>query len=229
MCRPVSILGDSILMGATLDQKGKYRVVRQNPEEIEKTAGIRIQNLCHMGYTTDKAVGKALADRICETRRKQTVLIEYGGNDCDFNWKEISDDPYGEHRCRVPLEKFRENYRKLIGYVRKKGCSPVAVSLFPVDSERYFKWFCKGGVIAENVLTWLKDIHVIYRWQEMYSAAVCQIAREESIPLIDLRAPFLAIHNMKECLCEDGIHPSEYGQRLICRTVLEQLKGIAPV
>lgn len=223
----LSILGDSVLMGITLGENNRYVVNKQLGEEIAGETGMKVSNLSRMGYTTDRALRRGAVEKLAPQEGQHLVLIEYGGNDCDFDWKAISDDPDKHHDCYVPMERFLENYKKLIDAVRNVGGIPVASTLVPIDATRYFNWFCKDGVVPKRVLEWLKEISAIYRWQEMYSVAVEKLARSERIPVLDLRTPFLAEHDIGACLSTDGIHPSTLGQRLLCRTIRDQLPAVA--
>lgn len=223
----LSILGDSILMGITLGENNRYVVNKHISEDISAATGMPVRNLSRMGYTTDRALLRGAVEKLTPQEGTHLVLIEYGGNDCDFDWKEISDDPGKLHSCHVPMERFLENYKKLIDAVRNVGGIPVAATLMPLDATRYFNWFCKDGVVPKKVLEWLKEVSAIYRWQEMYSVAIEKLARAERIPVLDLRTPFLAEHDIGAYLSADGIHPSGLGQRLLCRTIQTQLPAIA--
>ena len=220
----LTILGDSVLKGVTLGERGY--VINHSPEiRFSEATGIRVENLSRFGCTTDKSL-KSVIRFLKNHEGDRTVLIEYGGNDCDFDWKAISDDPDGFYPARVPLERFTENYEQIIDSVKASGAKPVAVSLMPINAERYFRWFCKNGVIPENVMKWLGEVNVIYRYQEMYSKAVEKVAGKTGTPLIDLRSSFLGIHRLGDYICEDGIHPTEKGQELIWATLR---KGLIPL
>lgn len=223
----LSILGDSILMGITLGENDRYVVNKGMGEEIAAGTGMPLRNLSHMGYTTDRALCRGTVEKLRPQAEGQLVILEYGGNDCDYDWKAISDEPQRLHDCHVPLERFLENYRKLINAVRAVGGVPVAANLMPLDANRYFNWFCKNGVVPKKVLEWLKEVSAIYRWQEMYSVAIEKLARSEHVPVLDLRTPFLMEHDIGANLSADGIHPSPRGQRLLCRAIQTQLPAIA--
>ena len=80
-------------------------------------------------------------------------------------------------------------------------------------------FICRDGLKKENILHWLGDVDAIYRWQQMYSEMVSQLAQGEGLRSIDLRAVFLRDkHSPEELLCMDGIHPSRLGQQLIFET-----------
>ena len=42
-----------------------------------------------------------------------------------------------------------------------------------------------------------------------------RLAREENVPLVDLRGAFLDHWHLDTLLCEDGTHPNSAGQALI--------------
>ena len=61
---------------------------------------------------------------------------------------------------------------------------------------------------------------MISQWQTRYSRMVEQVAREMSVKLIDIRRAFpREPRALEPYLCEDGIHPSRLGQKLIFDTL----------
>jgi lysophospholipase L1-like esterase len=109
---------------------------------------------------------------------------------------------------------------ELIGLVQKNGGRPVLLNLPPIDPKRYFRWISKG-LDKTNILAFLGEIETIYRWQEMYSKEVEELAVKEKIPFIDIRSGFLNKKNFSDYLCADGIHPNEKGHLLISRAIRE--------
>ena len=47
--------------------------------------------------------------------------MEFGGNDCDYNWKEISENPDGNHKPSSEIKDFIELYTELINEIKKMG------------------------------------------------------------------------------------------------------------
>jgi len=140
--------------------------------------------------------------------------MDYGGNDCDFDWKAISEDPDMEHEPNTPINKFVCIYTDIIQRIFESGIRPVITNLPPLEPQRYFNWLSKG-LNSENILRWLGDVNVIYRFQEFYSHTVEEIARSTGALLVDLRHAFLKERDIGRFICEDGIHPNTEGQRLI--------------
>ena len=111
--------------------------------------------------------------------------------------------------------------------LRESGRKVFLSSLPPINSELYLRFLCRDGLSRENIVHWLGDVEHIYRWQESYSRMVERLAREERVPLIDLRGAFLRDDRRPEALlCADGIHPSMLGQGLIFETLSDFLRGL---
>ena len=216
-CRQVTLLGDSILKGIQVDL-GSRRYHSQNEMNVgalESEFQLSVRNDAHFGATVRK--GSRLLDRILERKLPCDLLVmDFGGNDCDFRWKEIAENPDGEHQPNVPLPEFVEQYREMIRRIRSHGIRPILTNLPPLDSGRFFNWWC-GDLDREAVLRWLGDVGNIYAWQERYSRAVERLAREENVELVDVRGAFLDHGHLEQVLCADGTHPNTAGQGLITR------------
>ena len=216
-CRQVTLLGDSILKGIQVDLGSRryHSQIEMNVGALESEFQLSVRNDAHFGATVRK--GSRLLDRILERKLPCDLLVmDFGGNDCDFRWKEIAENPDGEHQPNVPLPEFVEQYREMIRRIRSHGIRPILTNLPPLDSGRFFNWWC-GDLDREAVLRWLGDVGNIYAWQERYSRAVERLAREENVPLVDVRGAFLDHGHLEQTLCADGTHPNTLGQGLITR------------
>ena len=165
--RQVTLLGDSILKGIQVDLGDRrYRTHNEiNMEALESEFQLSIHNDAHFGATVRK--GSRLLDRMLARKLPCDMMVmDFGGNDCDFRWKEIAEDPTGDHQPNVPLPEFVELYREMIRRVRSHGIRPILTNLPPLDSERFFNWWC-GDLDKEAVMRWLGDVGNIYVWQEM--------------------------------------------------------------
>ena len=215
----ITVYGDSILKGVLLED-GKYRINREWEERLSREHGLEIRNKAHFGSTIGKALGLIRRDAEKEYEAGELAVLEFGGNDCDYDWAAISADPEGSHDCKTPPAVFDGEYREAARLIRESGREPGLLTLPPIDARRYLRFICRDGLSRENILRWLGDVDAIYRWQEKYSAMVGAIAAEEGLRVIDLRGGFLRdAHRPEELLCEDGIHLSRLGQGLIFRTL----------
>ena len=211
----IIIFGDSILKGVRYED-GSYQVERSWQQAFSEKFGVAIENYSRFGNT----IGKAMQTlrRVCEKQAagREIALLELGGNDCNYNWSEISADLEGVHHCRTIPEHFTADYREAISLLRNSGREPVVLTLPPILPDRYLDHLCSRGLSRENVLKWLGNVEDISMWQHTYSWLVRQIAREEHVRLIDQRLKYPAeARDLESLIGLDGIHPSLSGQKLI--------------
>jgi lysophospholipase L1-like esterase len=211
----LTIYGDSILKGV-LYENGRYVLEQGWERRLAERFGIRLTNRSRFGSTLPKALARIEKDAETAPESEEYALLEFGGNDCDFDWKAVSDAPEGEHLCHTPPSEFADCCRRAVRVLRESGRTPILTTLPPIHAERYLGFLCRGGLSRENLVRFLGDVQRIYRWQESYSQLIERLAREEKTALLDLRRPFLQDRRPIEALlCTDGIHPSRQGQELL--------------
>ena len=213
--KSICLFGDSIGKGVVLDTtRGRYKLIKNSFANLFSTnMGISVENYSKFGCTVTKGK-KLIESNLDKIRKFEFTALEFGGNDCDFDWSAISKYPNQHHNPKTDLDKFESNYSEIIDYVVSAGSKPVLLTLPPLDAKRYFSWISRGRN-AENIRRWLGDIDHIYRWHEMYSLAIAGLAAMKRVPLLDIRSTFLKARNYFELLCDDGIHPNEKGHQLI--------------
>ena len=213
--RKIEVFGDSILKGIQVNPFNKRYHVDNNidVDMLSERYSLDIVNRSKLGCTVTK--GKKMLDKYLDAAPDcAAILMDFGGNDCDFDWKSISENPDAEHDPNTPISIFIKVYTEIVAKIMEKGIRPVITNLPPLEPQRYFDWFCKG-LNRENILRWLEGVNTIYRYQELYSKTVEEIARSTGSLLVDLRGAFLNERYLGRFLCEDGIHPNTAGQRLI--------------
>lgn len=220
----ISVFGDSILKGV-IYENNVYKVSKNRFSNIcEDILGISIENKAKFGSTVE--IGKNIIfkniDLIQQTQSKY-VVMEFGGNDCDWNWVEISENPDREHFPKSTIKEFIEIYSNLIEELKNIGKEPVLLSLPPIDSIKYFEYISKK-LNTDNILKWMNgDKQFLTNWHERYNIEVFKLAINNKIPIIDITSKFLEIKNYSELLCEDGIHPNENGHLLIANAIKEHI------
>lgn len=210
----ITIYGDSITKGVLMEG-GRYLINSTGLAALAQRFSLLIRNRSKFGCTIDKGLARMHHDLDGQTAPNGVTVLEYGGNDCDFDWAAVAADPDAEHLPNTPLDRFLELYRQAIDLVRTSGATPVVMSLPPICPGRYLDWICRGGLSRERILHWLGEENSIYRWQAMYAQAVSDLARESGTPLIDVRSAFLKNRRIDGLICADGIHPNAAGQQLI--------------
>ncbi|MBQ3229874.1 MAG: SGNH/GDSL hydrolase family protein [Clostridia bacterium] len=211
--KKIKIYGDSILKGVTYNEELKrYKLCGYRFDELSQN-GIDVENNSKMGATIDKGF-EILKATLDDCDENTVVVMEYGGNDCNFNWSDVSDDPNGSFECATPEERFTETYLEAIKYARSKGAKVAVCTLVPIDSERFMNWVSRG-LNYNNILDWLGDVNMIARWQEYYSRLSEKVAQLADCPILDLRSIFLKNRELRNMIGEDGMHPSPEGHKLI--------------
>jgi lysophospholipase L1-like esterase len=215
------VSGDSISRGIVFDEaKGKYAVLETSYVALvqRRLKGI-VQNASRFGNTIVRGLGKL--GREIEKGQPDVVLIEYGGNDCDFAWDEVAAHPEAEHEPQTDLAVFEETLTGTIASLKAENIVPVLMTLPPLNADNYLKWVSHQDEAVElNILKWLGSVTKIYWWQERYSSAILSIAEKTKTRCIDVRHAFLEYSDFLSLMCRDGIHPNESGHELIAQTVL---------
>lgn len=208
----MTVFGDSIMKGVECINNryilSKERFAPQNAD---------YHNMSKLGCTSDKGF-EILKQDLPKLESGSVALLEYGGNDSDFNWDEVSDSPDSEHLPKVTVEQFEKTLNEMVTLLEGKGVKPVLMTLPPIDSYRYFDFIAKDRDPAA-LLKWLGRKEVIYSFQEQYSIAVIRTALKRKTKLVDVRSEFLKKRNFFPYISEDGIHPSSDGHKLIASTL----------
>lgn len=224
MTQGICILGDSIAKGVVFDaQRNRYTITKENlGNQLSRALDCSVTNLSKFGSTVMDGLAhfEKQKDSLAE---RGTVLMNFGGNDSDFLWQEVSAAPDEFHNPKTPIDIFEQTYLKLIECVRKCGFTPALLNLPPVDHTRCFAWISRE-LNADNILKWLGGTsEFIYRWHEQYNVAVHKIAQAANVKLIDNRSAFLQRRDYSCFLSDDGIHPNEEGYALIAEAVKQYL------
>ncbi len=225
----ILLYGDSIMKGVVYDNtKNKYtRLSNSFANTIKSKLNATITNTATFGNTVGRALKKFYSD--ITKKKPDIVILEFGGNDCDFNWKEIANDPDAKHLPKTQLNEFIGIYHRMISDLIENNIIPVMLSIPPIDSKRYFDWISENNPIAAaNILKWLGRVDKIYEWQEMYNNAILNIATSTSTLLIDIRKEFIEKDDFSKYLCIDGIHPNEEGHKLIASRIESFLQSTCP-
>lgn len=211
----IGVFGDSILKGIQVNPVNKKYYVNNNIDltTLSEKYSIQIKNYSSFGCTVTKGSG-LLKKRLEKNIGCDAIIMDYGGNDCDYNWKAISENPAGNHSPNTPMDLFVETYHGIIELLKKKDILPILTTLPPLEPKKFFEWFCRD-LNKKNILMWLGEIKNIYFHQENYSKLIRRIASETQVPLIDIREAFLKFGNINDLLCEDGTHPNTLGQKVI--------------
>lgn len=223
----IQIYGDSIMKAVLVDENYKYhQISSQLLDQLQQETGVTATNRAHFGYTA--ARGQSVLQRDLDKGLDcQIALLEFGGNDCDHNWLEVAQSPEEEHLPNTPLPKFIDTLKEMALSLRSRGIQPMLMTLPPLDAEKYLGFIGRRGADTKAVLSWLGDVQMIYRWQEMYSGAVALLAARLDLPLLDVRSRFLSRRDYTSLIARDGIHLTQAGYELIYDSFRETLPAMS--
>lgn len=224
--------GDSIMKGVVAEYSPsskfamKYDICPDNfVEACSKILNRKIINFARFG--SNIAAGKKYLernlDKICPG---DYVVLEFGGNDSNMDWKAIAEDVNGEHQPQTTLRDFRRIYNSIIEEIDTRGGIPVLMSLPPIDAEKFFN-FVTIGINGENIKTYLGGrVQYMADWHEKYNLEVFKIAAAKRVHVIDITSAFLDHSNYSDFLCDDGMHPNEAGHGLIFGAVRDYCQAL---
>jgi len=200
-----------VLLGeSTTKARGPLRVFGQVLEEELPAHGVAatIINAGVGGESTPSA--RERFEREVIAAHPDVVTIYYGLNDAAVDiWN-------GKSEPRVTRTQFEENLRYFVRRAREAGIKPILLTPNPLawtaqERELYGKPpYDVHDVEGHNVV--LKD----------YVAAVRALAEEENVPLADVYRIFAeyAKHHSYAQILLDGVHPNDFGHRLIADELL---------
>lgn len=211
----IGLWGDSIGKGVVYDEtRGRYAILKENCVHLlSKALDCPIENHAVMGATAAQGMERMRDDFL---HAGGLAVLEFGGNDCDMPWKEISEAPEKEYRPRATIEEFMKSLEQLVDRVRGAGMDAMLVAPPPLDAEKYFSWISRG-LNADAILSFLGDVQHIARWQAQYAGAVREVAVRTGSRLMDLSGAFSGVENIGNYYCLDGIHPNARGHQALAR------------
>lgn len=219
------LYGDSITKGIIYDnEKCRYTPIKENFSSIvANNFRGTIYNAGKFGNTIIRGLSRMYNEVLKKT--PDIVLIEFGGNDCDFKWDDIAKDPNTTHNPNTNISDFQKSLITMIDELRSANIVPILMTLPPLDADKYFKWISKGNPLSEkNILQWLGTEDRIYTWQKSYSEMINKVAEKTRTTLVDVRTAFLNYGDYSKLLCKDGIHPNPEGHSLIANVFLSFMK-----
>lgn len=218
----IQIWGDSVLKGVIFDTlRNRYVLLKENAVSlISGTLNTPVVNHSRMGRTAPEGL-IALNEEPREAIENRLIVLEYGGNDCDFDWAQVAKNPGFSHVPHTSAEQFVASLEDMVLLVRDKGGLPLLCTLPPLDHVRYLKWITRDGLREERIMSFLGTPERIYRWQEYYNALILRVAAKLDCACLPIREMFLEKVRGENVLCEDGIHPNAAGHKIIAQAAID--------
>ncbi len=216
--------GDSVTRGISFF-RGRLRIQRQNypyflQERLDgEGRDIQVVNKGVWNDTSTHLLQRLKADVL--DLDPDLVLIEIGGNDCNFRWDEVAASPHDVHEPIVPLREYLENVTRLVKEIDGRGTLPVLLTLLPLDPVRYYRHLVR--FYGDKLGHWIGLCGGIEHWHGMYNRFLRRLISDLNISWIDLRNRFKRKGDLQELLSDDGVHPLPTGYRAMAECILEGL------
>ena len=226
----ITLFGDSISKGIVFEDNELKRLSENATKLVAEHFGIEIENLSFYGQTLSRLIGKGTIDKYVqniEPKDNNVAVISLGGNDSDYDWKEVAKSPKDEHLPKTEPKEFEKILTQTIQKMQQKNIQVILTNIPPVNSQRYLDTVISKVADKEKVLEFLHgDVENIYRHQELFNLIITKCAIKNNCILLDIREDFLWDTKCIDKFCIDGVHPNEQGHQEIAKSVIAQLEKL---
>ena len=224
----ISAYGDSILKGAVTgtDSGHLFDIIEDSSLVLaSKALGFDLNNQSVFGSIVSKTQRRLNRD-IEKGIFSDLAIIESGGNDCDYDWTQVSSFPDQKHLPRTTLEDFIQKISEMVDVCRKNKITPLIMTMPPLVRDRWYNHILHGQ--DENaVLKILNDNpDRLYQNHELYNISLVEYAFKNSVQIVDMRKEMLLSENYRNLMCLDGIHPNEKGYKFMSEIWIRELPEV---
>jgi lysophospholipase L1-like esterase len=148
------------------------------------------------------------------------VVVQFGIND---SWIDVDE---GKTEPRLTRAEFRRNLAIIARRLNEDGARVILMTPNPMRwrDPFYIKAFAEHPGLLD-----VQAVRGIDLLLDRYAADVRNVAKSESLPLVDVFDAFERYGDVPDqtmddiLLAGDGIHPNLAGQRLVCRLLTAQI------
>jgi len=209
----IAVWGDSILKGAVTGySESRFDILEEENSLAlaQKKLGFTLVNKSVFGNVINKAL-RTLKRDMEKGLRCDVGIVESGGNDCDYDWTPISENPASPHKPRNPLPDFLRMLDEAVKTLRAHKITPLLMTMPPLVIDNWYKTITSGQN-KQNIDRFLDgDIFRLYRTHELYSLSIEKYALGHGVQYIDMRMAMLEAKDYRSLMCKDGIHPNVSG------------------
>ena len=224
----IIVIGDSILKGAVTgtDSGHLFDIIEDSSLNLaQKALGFEMDNQSVFGNVITK--GQRKLNKMLE--RGETAdfcIVEFCGNDSDYDWALVSDDPSVPHQQRTPLADYLRIYEEMINTLREHKITPVIMISPALCAERWFNHITNGHN-RENILNFIGgDIEKPFKNQKKYDDALVALVAKLKVQTVNMREPMLESGHFDDLMCQDGIHPNEKGYRFMSEIWVKEIPNL---
>ena len=226
----ITILGDSISKGIFLENSQLKKMPNNAVSQVAKHYNLDINNISVYGQTLSRLNKKGFLDNYLKSLNKKdfnVAVLSLGGNDSDYDWKQVATAPTQPHLPKTPPQEFEALLNDTIQKLKKAKVKVFLTNIPPIDSKRYFQNVICRQADQQSVLKFLQgDIENIYRHQELYNSIITKCATKNQCHLFDIRTKLLSKVDYLDYMSDEGIHPYKTGQQIIAESVIDQIEQL---
>ncbi|RIW34716.1 SGNH/GDSL hydrolase family protein [Bacillus salacetis] len=217
--------GDSLTRGVSF-VKGRLRIIKNNYPQIlqqlfsESNQEVSVLNKGVFNDNSQLLLSRLAKDVIEE--KPNYVIIEIGGNDCNFKWDEVAQNPWGKHEAIVPMNQYLENLKTMISNIKQNDITPVIATLPPLDPVRYYKNISER--YSPAISHWISEVGGIDYWHGLYNRNLNKLAEEYNVLKIDVRSALKKAGDLFEFISDDGIHLTAAGYKILSEEIYSNLE-----
>ncbi|MCR4734120.1 MAG: SGNH/GDSL hydrolase family protein [Treponema sp.] len=226
--KSIVVFGDSILKGVVTNPESDriFDVTENNSLALaQKELGFELDNRSIYGNIITK--GQLKFNKWLEKGGKADIcIIEFGGNDCDYDWAPISENPKAAHQAKVPLADYMRILDQMVKDCREHKITPLLMTMPALVADCWLETVSKGLSREKNLEFLDGDYGKLYRNHEIYNTHLLKYAYENKVQFVDMRLAILESPNYRNLMCKDGIHPNEAGYRLMADLWIKELPKV---
>lgn len=216
--------GDSLTRGVSF-VKGRLRIIKENYPQVlqqlfsENNESVSVVNKGVFNDNSNLLLNRLEKDVIDE--KPNYVIIEVGGNDCNFKWDEVAEKPWEDHQAIVPMQQYLDNLKTIITNIKQNDITPIIATLPPLDPVRYYKNI--SSRYSPAISHWISEVGGIDYWHSMYNRNLNRLADEYNILKVDVRSALKKAGNLVEFISDDGIHLTAEGYKVLSNEIYQHI------
>ncbi len=208
--------------------KGRLRIIKENYPTFLQEMFSSLSNYTENVSIVNKGVFNDNSDLLVMRLEKDVIqehpdytIIGIGGNDCNFQWKEVAEYPENNHNPIVPIDRYLENVKTIVTKLKDEGITPIVLTLPPLDPVRYYQYI--SNLYGKSISHWISTVGGIEHWHGLYNRALNALVDGIDAIKIDVRTTLKRAGDISQLISNDGIHLTPKGYEELSYAIFQEL------